>query len=196
MSAMHDTDDDFTALMERVRQGCPDAIRKMLDRYGGYIRQVVRQRLHQRMRTQFDSLDFQQDVWASFFGGDPNRYQFDCPQALVRYLSEMAHNKVVEMFRQQLLSPKRDLNRERSLDRLHFEEVAPEVAARYPSPSQVAMANERWQHLLAQQPPHYRRILELLRQGHTHAEIAQQLDLDPRTVRRFLNALKERGEAQ
>jgi RNA polymerase sigma factor (sigma-70 family) len=193
---MRDTDDDFSALMERVRQGCPEAIQEMLLRYGGHIRQVVRQQLHQRMRPQFDSIDFQQDVWASFFGGDPNRYQFDRPEALVRFLSEMAHNKVVEVFRQRLLSPKRDVNRERSLDQLHFDQVAPEVAARNPSPSQLAMANEKWERLLNKQPPHHRRMLELLRQGHTHAEIAQQLDLDPKTVQRFLNALKERGEAQ
>ena len=147
------------------------------------------------MRPQFDSIDFQQDVWASFFDG-PNRYQFNSPEELVRYLCEMAHNKVVEVFRQRLLSPKHNLNRECSLDRLHFEEVAPEVAARYPSPSQIAIANERWQHLLEQQPPHFRRILELLRQGHTQADIAQQLKLDPKMVRRFLNTLKEQGEAQ
>jgi hypothetical protein len=135
---MHDTD-DFSALMERVRQGCPEAIRETLQRYGGHIRQVVRQQLHQRMRPQFDSIDFQQDVWASFFCGDPNRYQFDSPEALVRYLSEMAYNKVVEVFRQRLLSPKRDVNRERSLDQLYFDQVAPEVAARHPS-----RASWRW----------------------------------------------------
>jgi RNA polymerase sigma factor (sigma-70 family) len=193
---MPETADDFAVLMERVRQGCPEAIRELLDRYGGHIRQVVRQRLHQRLRPQFDSLDFQQDVWASFFGGDPNRYRFECPEALVRFLCEIAHNKVVEMIRQRLLSAKRDVNRERPLDHVYFEPVAPEVAARHPSPSQLAMANEKWERLLHKQPPHFRRILQLLRQGYTHLEIAKKLQLDPKTVQRFLQSLKERGDGK
>jgi RNA polymerase sigma-70 factor (ECF subfamily) len=194
-SSMHH-DDDFAALMERVRQGCPEAIREMLHRYGGHIRAVVRRQLHQRLRPQFDSLDFQQDVWASFFSGDLDRYHFNRPEALVRYLSKIAYNKVVEVFRQKLQTDMHDVNRERSLDELHFDEVASQVTARHPSPSQVAMANEKWQRLLQRQPEHHRRMLELLRQGYTHVEIAHKLHVDPKMVQRFLHSLKERGEAQ
>jgi RNA polymerase sigma factor (sigma-70 family) len=193
---MSNTDDEFAALMERVRNGCPEAIACVLHRYGGHIRQIIRRQLHHRLRTQFDSIDFQQDVWASFFAGDFARYQFDSAESLIRFLSEMAYNKVVEVFRQRMQSIKHDLHREEQLAQRHFSQVAPEVAARHPSPSQLAIANEQWERLLDNQPPACRQMLEMLRQGHTHAEIAEKLDINVKTVQRFVHALKQGGPPQ
>jgi DNA-binding NarL/FixJ family response regulator len=51
------------------------------------------------------------------------------------------------------------------------------------------MAEERWDRLLDGQPPQDRRILELLRQGHTHAEIAQQVGVSEKRVQRLLRKL-------
>jgi RNA polymerase sigma-70 factor (ECF subfamily) len=185
--------DDFARLMERVRGGSPEAIEEMLRRYGGHIREIVRQHLHQRLRTQFDSLDFQQDVWASFFTGDPRRYNFDSPKALMRYLAEMACNKVVDVHRRRVTSAAHNTNREMPLGETHFSQLAPEVAARNPSPSQYAIANEEWQRLLKKQPPHHRKILEMLRQGHTHAEIAEKLCVHEKMVQRVVLALRKKG---
>ncbi len=188
--------DDFSRLMERVTQGCPEAIAELHHRYGGHIRAVVRKRLDQRLRPLFDSVDFQQDVWASFFCGDLKRCHFTTPEALVRFLCEMANSKVVDVFRQRLRSPTHNLNREQSLDQLHFVEVATEVAARNPSPSQLAIANEKWQQLLQEQPEPNRRILELLRVGHTHEEIAAKLGLNAKKVQRFIQSLKKVGDTR
>jgi RNA polymerase sigma-70 factor (ECF subfamily) len=185
--------DDFAHLMERVRGGSPEAIAEVLRRYGGHIREIVRQHLHQRLRTQFDSLDFQQDVWASFFTGDPGRYNFTSPKALMRYLAEMACNKVVDMHRRRVISAAHNTSREMPLGETHFGHLAPEVAARNPTPSQYAIANEEWQRLLDKQPPHYRKILELLRQGHTHAEVAKKLRLSEKMVQRVLLSLRKKG---
>lgn len=191
-----DETDDFSVLMERVRQGRPEAIAEMVRRYGGHVRAVVRQRLHHRLRSQFDSLDFQQDVWASFFCGDPERHRFNSPEALIRFLCEMAHHKVVEVFRQRLQSIKYNRNREESLDQMRDHEMELEAGGRYPSPSQVAIAKEKWQRLLARQPPHQRRMLELLVLGYTHAEIAAQMQISPKMIQRFIQSLKQEGEAQ
>jgi RNA polymerase sigma factor (sigma-70 family) len=188
--------DDFARLMERVSEGCPEAIAELHTRYGGHIREVVRKRLNQRLRPIFDSIDFQQDVWASFFCGDLKRCRFTTPEALVRFLCEMANGKVVDVSRQRLRSSRYNLNREQSLDQLHFVDVAPEVAARSPSPSQLAMANEKWQQLLHKQPRPNQRILELLRAGHTHEEIAEKLGLNAKKVQRFLQSLKKQGETR
>jgi DNA-directed RNA polymerase specialized sigma24 family protein len=193
---MSEPEHEFGQLMERVRLGCPAAVREVLQRYGGHIRAVVRAQLHHRLRPQFDSIDFQQDVWASFFCGAPKGYKFKSPEALIRFLSEMAHNKVVEVFRARMLSFKHDLNRECSLDHVPAGEKAPEIASRHPTPSQVAMAKEEWDRLLNKQPVHHRRILELLRLGHTHEEIARQLCLSSKMVQRVIHSLKQqRGKA-
>ena len=190
---MQTPDPEFSRLMEHVRAGCPRAIDELLRRYGGNIRVAVRRKLDQRLRPQFDSLDFQQDVWASFFGGAVDRCTFESPAALVRFLEKVASNKVVEEFRRRVRSRKHNVQREQSLDQLHFVPLAPEVAARNPTPSQVAMANESWERMLHKQPPHYRRILELRRLGHTQSEIAEQLDLDVKMIQRVLHQLRVRG---
>ena len=85
--------------MERVRAGCPDAAKEVCSRYGGHIRIIVRRRLHQRMRRCYDSIDFLQDVWASFFSGPLGQYDFNDPQLLVKYLSDLAVHKVTDEYR-------------------------------------------------------------------------------------------------
>ena len=186
--------DEFSRLMARVTKGCPDAIAELHQRYGGYIRQEVRKRLDQRLRPVFDSLDLQQDVWASFLCGDLKRCRFTNPKALVRFLCEMANGKVLDVFRKRLRSSKHNVNRELSLDQLRPGEAEPEVEGRHPSPSQFAMANEKWQELLHEQPEPNRRILELLRLGHTHEEIAERTGFSAKKVQRFLQSLRKEDD--
>lgn len=184
---------DFSLLWGRVQSGCPQAAQELYDRYSPHIRRVVRRQLHQRMRAQFDSADFLQSVWASFFKGVPERYHFDGPDALVGFLCRVASNKVTETFRQRMQAEKYNLNRERSLEQLAEERLV-HPTSRLPSPSQVASANERWERMMAGQPERHRTILEMLRQGHTHQEIADNLGLHPKVVQRFLRKLSDTGE--
>jgi DNA-binding NarL/FixJ family response regulator len=55
----------------------------------------------------------------------------------------------------------------------------------------VAVAKEQWQLLVQEKPDYQRRILMLLNQGSTHAEIAQQLGLNEKTVRRLVQRLQK-----
>src|SRR5262249_40177836 len=145
--AMTESHEAFTRLMERMRAGCPEAARELFDRYGAHVLLVVRRKLHQRLRTQYDSLDFTQAVWASFFAVPPQRYTFDGPDELLGFLSQLASNKVIEVFRARFRTNKHNLNREvpiRDDDAVQ----APEPSARQPTPSQVAMAKERWEQLV------------------------------------------------
>ena len=66
-----DRDDDFTDLMERARSGDPAAIRDFLERFEQEVRVMVRSRLPKKLRPRFDSGDFVQAVWQSFFA-DPD----------------------------------------------------------------------------------------------------------------------------
>jgi RNA polymerase sigma-70 factor (ECF subfamily) len=181
---MADSANEFELLMERVRTGCPDASREVFDRYSDAVRRVVRRALHVKLRRQYDSIDFLQSVWASFFQVPPERYTFATQEALVGFLSRLAVNKVVEATRRHLVA-KRDANRECSLE-------APGVAdvpTPAPTPSQVVMAEERWEGLVRDQPPEIRRVLELLRQGHNHKEIARQVGVHPKVIQRLIRKL-------
>jgi RNA polymerase sigma factor (sigma-70 family) len=58
-----------------------------------------------------------------------------------------------------------------------------------PSPSSVAVARERWNRLVRNQPEDVRQILELRFRGETYDEIARRLDINEKTVRRTLARL-------
>ena len=176
---------EFRELMERLQGGSEEAARELFERYGPHIIRVVRRRLDKKLRPKFDSADFLQSVWASFFAGRGKKPTFDRPEALVAFLVSLARNKVVDKFRQRVHTQKYNVARERSLESSTAGQ-ARALAGRQPTPSQVAMANERWEQLLEGQPAHYRQILVLLRQGHTHQQIAAALGLNEKTVRRLL----------
>jgi RNA polymerase sigma factor (sigma-70 family) len=188
---MDQSQQEFEALKRRVRDGCPEAVRELLDRYGPDILHVVRRRLHRKLRTQFDSVDFVQGVWASFFAMPRDAFQqFDTPQALQTYLAEMASHKVIDAFRQRFRTMKNNANGERSLDG-SVAGQAHALPARQPTPSQVASAREEWDRLLQGKPAHQQKILLLLRQGKTHEEIARELAVNERTVRRLLDRMRK-----
>src|SRR3954451_7111593 len=107
--------EDFQQLMERVRAGSPEAAREVFELYSGHVRRVVRRQLHQRLRSQYDSLDLLQAVWASFFQVPVERYTFASPDDLIPFLSRLAYNKVVEVFRRHFQTGQRNLNREQPL---------------------------------------------------------------------------------
>jgi RNA polymerase sigma factor (sigma-70 family) len=187
---MSESGEEFTDLMRRLRDGSEDAARELLDRYGEHILRVVRRKLSRQLRSKFDSVDFVQAVWASFFAAAPRGRRFDHPQALMAFLVTLAQNKVIDAVRQRMQTQKYNVNRERPLDGSVATEAGG-LPARQPSPSQEAVANDEWRRLLAELPDRYRRMLVLLREGHTQKDIARELNVNEKTIRRVLEKLNE-----
>jgi RNA polymerase sigma factor (sigma-70 family) len=183
-----DSGDDFHELMRRIGEGSEDAAWEVVERYGETIRRAVRRALNQRLRSKFDSLDFVQIVWSSFFRARIRFARFDRPEELVAFLVTMAHNKVGMEVRRRLSTKKFNLNREDSLEN-SGDTTWKQIPDRQPMPIDVAIARERWNYLLQDQPEHYRKIIQLRIQGHTCQAIAATLGLDESTVRRFLRRL-------
>ena len=178
---------NFTRLLEDVQAGRPGAARQLYEEYGPYILRAVRRRLHSRLRTQFDSIDFTQDVWASFFTHAADKYVLTSPGQLVRLLTTMARNKVVQTGRALTQRQKQNVFRETSLEQQL--ESGANITSRQATPSQIVMAEEAWDRLLAQQRPVHRRILLLLREGQTDETIAANLGLSVKTVQRVTRKL-------
>lgn len=189
---MRELPSEFAKLMERVHEGSQDAAWQLLEKYGPHVKRFVRRSLNQEMRSKFDSLDFAQVVWASFFREPDRMRRLDSPAALLSYLASMARNKVVGEVRRRMLSDKHDINREIGFGEL--EENLEVRAPNDPTPSAVAMAKERWHTLIDHQPESVRRIVELRFMGATFGEIAEQLNIHERTVRQALDDLL--GECQ
>lgn len=177
--------DDFAALFARAKAGDEGAVAELFTRYAPHVRAVVRRRLSNKLRPRFDSVDGTQDVWLSFLKASVERFDFPNEAAFLGYLSKMAANKVWEEHRRRG-AQKNDLNRERPI----VGETDP--PARQPTPSQVAVAGERWDGLVGGLTPAHRQVLEMLRDGYTHDEIGRRLGCHPKTVQRLLQRLKGR----
>jgi RNA polymerase sigma factor (sigma-70 family) len=189
---MMDTREAFLDLMRRVREGDEEAARDLYDRYGPSILRVVRQRLHPPLRARFDSCDFLQSVWTSFFAQAVQKRNFDSPEALVAFLRKVALHKVIGAYRKEVQTARRDCSREQQLESPTEEQVEGrdhDLASPTPTPSQEAVAREHWEQLLRGQPDLVQHILRLRREGHTYEEIAQSLNVNTKRIQRLLRRL-------
>jgi len=178
-------DDRFHVLMNEALSGSDTAAQELFERYEPVLRRAIRMKLHAKVRSKFDSMDFSQDVWASFFAEPAEKRIFKDAEHLVNFLTKIARNKVAEAIRQRMILQKHNVNREQSLDDSRFFDKEALVSDQ-PTPSHMFMTNEDWSAFLSKQPPVYRRIFMLIRDGHTHVQIAQQLSISVRTVERVV----------
>ena len=178
---------EFRKSITRLRTGDDNAAWHIIEEYGPHIQRIVRRRLDQRMRSKFDSIDFVQMVWASFFKHPSQIVNFNEPDDLVRYLAVIAKNKVVDEYRRRLRYRKYNVARERSL---RDSDVAPNrIEAAHPTPSQIAMAREQWTQIMEQQSDRNRQIVRMRLRGATFEEIAKELGISERTARKVIDDL-------
>jgi RNA polymerase sigma factor (sigma-70 family) len=174
--------DEFELLMTACRRGEPAAVAELVRRYLPLVRAAVRKKLPTTLRGRFDSLDFAQDVWLSFFHGAAARKEAWDEITLVGYLTKMAHLKVAEEYRHQT-TRKVGLTRDTPLEAV-VEPVGPG-----PTPSAGVLADDTWERLTAGLPDRDRALLRMLRDGHTHAETAAAFGLSEKTVQRLVRRI-------
>jgi len=178
----------FVEFLRRARHGCPDAARELYQNYSRYLRIVIRRRMHRRLRPLYDSMDFVQCVWASFLQRTEET-PVETPEAFVAFLTRLATNKLIEVQRQRLQTVRRDLTREEQHENL--DELSPSTPC-LPTASQLLIAEEHWERLKKGQSPEVCEVLELLRQGYSHREVAERTRLHPKMIQRLLQKLQKR----
>jgi RNA polymerase sigma-70 factor (ECF subfamily) len=164
------TDDlSFGELIVRVRRGDEQAAAELVRRYEPTIRRAVRFRLTDaRLRRTCDSMDVCQSVMASFFvRAALGQYDLDTPEQLLRLLTTMARNK--------LLNQARDQHAARRDNRLLRDVSDLEVVSAAPGPPQEVEARELLQEVHRRLTPEELRLVELRNQGHDWASIARQV---------------------
>jgi RNA polymerase sigma-70 factor (ECF subfamily) len=184
--------------MERAKSGDAAAIRDFLCRFEPQVRMMVRARLPRKLRTQFDSIDFVQAVWQSFFTAlqrDPR--DFSNADHLRGFLAGVVRYKVLEQHRRLTRTEKYNLAREQRLY-IHRgdQEVLRDVVSPDPSPSETAQAAECLEQLTAGRSLREVEILSLRRQGLTLLEIAERMGINERSVRRVIESVRSRMESR
>lgn len=186
--------DELADFLKRIQNGDEGAARELLQRYEAEVRLVVRRRLPRLLRSRFDSLDFLQSVWGSFFRRMREApAEFEDSRHLVAFLARAAKNKVIDEYRR-AASRKNDMRREEPLwsDGRQPKEVASPVD----SPFEVARAHEVFDRLNALLPQDRKTILELKALGLSSKDIGERLGVSERTVQRVIEELRRRVESE
>jgi RNA polymerase sigma-70 factor (ECF subfamily) len=182
---------ELRVFLDRVRNGDEEAARELLRRYEAKVRLVVRRQLPRLLRSRFDSQDFLQSVWGSFFRrikGEPAG--LESPQNLVAFLARAARNKVIDEYRR-ASSRKQDMRREEPLwdDQQRPRELVDATDA----PDALAQAREAFGRLREALPENRQAVLDLKAAGLSTREIGERLGLSERTVRRVIEDLRRRA---
>jgi RNA polymerase sigma-70 factor (ECF subfamily) len=159
----------FQDLVLRVRAGDEEAAAELLRRYEPVIRRMVRIRLVDgRLRRVLDSADICQSVMASFFvRAALGQYELATPDQLLRLLSSMARNKLIDQARRAHgVDDRRP--REGTLD-------GEQLEGKDSSPSMAAAMRELLAEARKRLSAKDRQLLQLRESGLEWAEIAAQL---------------------
>jgi hypothetical protein len=181
-------DAELHSLLQDVINGSEDAARTLFDKYREPLLYLIRRRLTKQLRARFDSIDIAQDVWASFFSEPLEKRAFRTSEQLIAFLAELARNKVKDTEKRVVHAKKRSAERDFSMDDSHrFDKHA--LPGPDATPSQIVMSREEWTRFLGAQPPVYRKIFLLMRDGKTNLEISAELGISDRLIRRVMSRL-------
>lgn len=205
-----DDNTPFPELIAHVRKSDHGAAAELVRRYAPKVRRAVRFRLTDpELRRTCDSLDVCQLVLGSFFvRAAMGQYDLDTPENLVKLLTTMARNKVLNLARTQPLA-RRDnrlpTDEVTNQDREHaarrenrlvtLDITNHDVASPQPGPDRQVEAKELLQEVFRRLPGDVREWVELRIQGDDWNIIAAKVGGDAKCLRarlsRELGKLKE-----
>jgi RNA polymerase sigma-70 factor (ECF subfamily) len=174
------------------RAGDPEAARQLVDRYLERLVAVARRRLSQRLASRVDPEDVVQSVFRTFFfRAKDGQFKIKDQDDLCKLLMRITVHKVLKQVEYHTAG-KRDANLEteqgnRSVERMH------ELLAKEPTPEAQVEFLDQLEKLIAEYSPKERKILEMRMNGYSEREIAAELKVTDRTVRRLFERM--RGQA-
>jgi RNA polymerase sigma factor (sigma-70 family) len=186
--------DDFEALLLRVRRGDETAVGELIRRYERAVLRSVRSRLGSNMRRAMDSMDVMQSVHRSLLVGiRSDRFQLNSPQQLVALAIVMVQRKVARHWRKLKRIPISGLEDAASSDATPLDALA----SSEPTPSEVAATDDLLELFLSQLDEFDQHLVRLKLDGHSSVETADILGRDAAFVRmrwaRLRQRLRERG---
>jgi RNA polymerase sigma factor (sigma-70 family) len=185
---MDNEQNDFQSLMNQVRNGSQDAVWELVSKYGTEVARAVRRKLSSRLRSKFGTSDFIQAMWVSFFRDRERFDAFEHPVHLIGFLKGIANNKVLQESRKRFDTVKSDVRRECPLPSMDISDD-PAMWDNHASPSQWAIARERWDEIMRDQTPEHQKIIQMRVAGDTFEEIGTKLGINERTARRVIDRL-------
>ena len=173
----------FDVLIARVREGNANAASELVTLYEPEILRDIRLRLTDaRLRRTLDSMDVCQSVFGNFFVRVAlGQIDFDRPGQLLRLLSTMARNKVIDRHRREKVRRPKNASHPFCEDLRTNEPHDPGE-----SPSQIVAGQEMVELVESKLSPEERTIAAMRRRGKTWAEIGEKLNESGEALRKRL----------
>ena len=183
----------FQRLISELRSGSNEAAWELVRIYGPHVQAVVSRRLNPSLRRTFDTEDFVQAAWASLFRAMPRFKDLDEPRQFIGLLATIACRRLTNEVRRRSPADPEKVQCAHGADgeRPGLTETQHGVDA---TPSQVAIARERWANLVGNLEPKHQQVIELRMRGLTFQEIAEQARVNERTARRVIERATERED--
>jgi RNA polymerase sigma-70 factor (ECF subfamily) len=181
---------DFATLLAKARQGDEAAAAELVRQYEAEVRIVARVLLGPALRPYLDSLDVVQSVHRSLLLGlRGGKVDVPSPERLVALSITMVRRKIARQWRRH--------QRQRRLERLapDAQELVTrlaELARPADDPARQAALRDTLRLACESMEPADRELLTLRMAGHSTAEAARQLGLDPDVVRVRQSRLRKR----
>jgi RNA polymerase sigma factor (sigma-70 family) len=174
------SNNDFQVLLSQAMAGHPQAISTLIERYEPQIRIVVRARLGASMKPYLDSMDIVQSVHRDMIAGlQRGQFEIESQEKLIALAATIVRRKIARHWRH--------LKREAMFPEHELADSHP-VA----DPHDVLSAQELSDEIMNRLSDEDRQVLELRMLGHSTAEAARQLGLNPNVVRIRLSRLRKK----
>ena len=182
----------FGQLIDQIRDGDGESAAELLRRYEQDLRVLARVRLSDPLlRRAMDSMDICQSVLCNFFVRVASgQFDLETPEQLLKLLSTMVRNKVIDHTRRQH-SDRRDVRRLKSAS---VEEL--KLRGDVETPSQLVAGKELLSQFYSRMTTEERNLSDQRKQGHSWGEIAKNNSERPESLRKRLSRAIDRIAAE
>lgn len=180
-------------LVDRWRQGDEQAANDLYQTYLGRMSQLVSQHMSQRFASRIDPDDVVHSAYRTFFRRvKEGEFQFEDDADIWKLLLTIALNKVRNRVRFHSAA-KRDAAQEVSGDLIEREvALHGDSLSRHPSPHEAIAFADLLEEVYGRLDEREQLLLQLRLEGYKQTEIADELGLTDRTIRRMLDRIRER----
>jgi RNA polymerase sigma-70 factor, ECF subfamily len=177
-------------LIDLWRRGDQDAARQIVERYFDRMLRLARRRISQRLASRVDPEDIVQSVFRTFFVRlKDGQFVFQDEDDLCKLLMRITLHKTLRQVAFHKAA-KRDPNLETNQGDQHREQLLA-LLDKEPSAEATVAFLDQMEHFLEQLEPQTRQIIEMRLQGFTNDEIAKELNIYDRKIRRAVERVRD-----